>query len=184
MFSSLNPLIAAVSALIPGIIIGYLARHVISSRRASLAESKAQTILSDSKSKSQDIILEAKNKALEILEDAKKEEKERNAQLARIENLLTKKEGELESRAKELDSEKNVLKTKTAELGAEKTELEKIIHKQVGELERISELDRNQAKKEMLLKVEEEYKDDLYKQLKRLEQENKDELDKKARELL
>src|SRR3990167_1602794 len=184
MFSQLSPLVAAVSALLPGIIIGYLVRQLLSSKRVSSAESRAEAILSESKSKSQDILLEAKNKAIAILEDVKKEEKERNAQLSRIENLLTKKESELEARAKELTSEKETLKSKTVELTVVKTALDHIKLRQLGELEKISGLNRDQARGEMLSKVEEEYKDDLYKQLKRLEQGNREELDKRAREIL
>ena len=184
MFSQLSPLVAAVSALLPGIIIGYLVRQLLSSKKISSAESRAEAILNESKSKSQDILLEAKNKSFAILEDAKKEERGRNAQLSRIENLLTKKENELETRARELIAEKETLKMKAVEFGVAKTELEQIKSRQLSELERISGLDRNQARGEMLSKVEEEYKDDLYKQLKRLEQENKEELDKKAKEIL
>lgn len=184
MFPSLSPLIAAVAALIPGIIIGYLARHVISSRSASQAEAKAQQMLADSKSKAQDILLEAKNKALEILEEAKKEEKERNAQLSRIENLLTKKENELESRAKELKTEKDTLASKAQELTVLKTEVEKNRQKQIFELERVASLTKDQAKSELFTKIEEESKDDLYKKMLKLEQESKEELDKKAREIL
>lgn len=170
--------------MIPGIIIGYLARHVISSRSASQAEAKAQQMLADSKSKAQDILLEAKNKALEILEEAKKEEKERNAQLSRIENLLTKKENELESRAKELKTEKDTLASKAQELTVLKTEMEKNRQKQIYELERVASLTKDQAKSELFTKVEEESKDDLYKKMLKLEQESKEELDKKAREIL
>ena len=184
MFSQLSPLVAAVSALLPGIIIGYLIRQLLSSKRISSAESKAEAILNESKSKSQDILLEAKNKALAILEDAKKEEKERNVQLSRIENLLTKKESELELRAKELIEEKEIFKAKTAELNVIKTELEQAKLRQFGELEKLSGFSRERARSEMLSRVEEEYKEDLYKQLKRLEQENGEELDKKAREIL
>src|SRR3989344_1486089 len=146
MFSSLSPLIAAISALIPGIVIGYLARHIVTSRRASQAESKAQSLLAEAKSKSQDILLESKNKALKILEEAKKEEKERNSQLLRIENLLTKKENELEQKGKEIFSEKENLKQKTVELVTLKVELEQSREKQLKELERISGLDREKAK--------------------------------------
>ena len=184
MFSQLSPLLAAVSALLPGIIIGYLIRQLLSSKKISSAESKAEAILNESKSKSQDILLEAKNKALSLLEDAKKEEKERNVQLSRIENLLTKKENELESKARELIDERSVLKTKTAELNDEKTELELVKIKQISELEKISGLSKGQAKNEILSRVEEEYKEDLYKQIKRLEQGNREELDKKARDIL
>ena len=184
MFSSLSPLIAAVSALIPGIIIGYLARHVISSRSASQAESKAQNILADSKSKAQDILLKAKNRALETLEEGKREEKERNAQLSRIENILTKKENELELKAKELKNEKETLITKAQEVVSLRSDLEKNRQKQIEELERVASLTREQAKGELFTKVEEDAKDELYRKMIKLEQENRDELDKKAKEIV
>src|SRR3990167_11183647 len=125
MLSNLNPLIAAISALLPGLIIGYLVRQVLSSRKASQAEAKAEAMLNEGKSKAQDILLEAKNKALAILEEGKKEEKERNSQLSRIENLLTKKENELEIRAKELKVDKENLTAKVQEVVSLKSELEK-----------------------------------------------------------
>jgi ribonuclease Y len=184
MFSSLNPLIAAISALLPGIIIGYLLRQFIVSRRTSQAESRAQTLLTDSKSKAQDILLEAKNKALKILEDSKKEEKERHSQLIRIENLLTKKENELEQKGRELSAEKENLRAKATELISMRTEMEQGLQKQISELERISGLSKEAAHTEIMSKVEEEYKDELYKRIKKLEQDNRDELDKKAKEIL
>jgi len=166
MFSNLSPLIAAVSALLPGLIIGYLIRQI------------------DSKSKAQDILLEAKNKALEILEEAKKDEKERNSQLARIENLLTKKENELESRAKELKTEKENLISKAQEVANLKVEFETGRQKQIVELERVASLSKEQAQTELFRKIEEESKDELYKKMLKLEQENKEELNKKAREIV
>ena len=184
MFSGLNPLITAVSALLPGLVIGYLIRHLVASRKVTLAESKAEAVLADSRSKSQDILLEAKNNAFKILEEAKKEEKERNSQLSRIENLLTRKESELEQKAKELSSEKETLKSKTVELVALKSELEQSREKQLKELERVSGLDREKAKIELVAKTEEEYKDDLYKRMRKLENDNREELEKKAREIL
>ena len=184
MLSNLNPLIAAISALLPGLIIGYLVRQVLSSRKASQAEAKAEAILNESKSKAQDILLEAKNRALETLEEVKKEEKERSSQLSRIENLLTKKENELESRDKELRIDKASLVSKGQELVVLKSELEKNRQKQIQELERVASLNKEQAKAELFRKAEEEAKDELYKKIIRLEQDNKEELDKKAREIL
>ena len=70
------------------------------------------------------------------------------------------------------------------DLGVEKKEIEQIRNGQMIELERVSGLNREEAKAEMLVKIGEEYKEDLYKQVKRLEQENKEEMDKKAREIM
>ncbi len=184
MISDLSPLIAAISALIPGVIIGFLMRQVIVSRRVSSAESKAQSLLTEAKTKAQDILLEANNKSLKVLEDSKKEEKERHAQLSRIESLLTKKESELEEKSKELTSEKESLKIKITEVASIRNDLEHGREKQIKELERISDLDKETAKTELIKKVEEDYKDDLYKRMIKLELENKEELEKKAREVL
>ena len=171
-------------ALFAGLTAGYLIRQLIASVRVSQAESKAQALLADSKSKSQDILIEAKNKAIKVLEDAKKEEKERNVQLARIENILTRKEGELEQKEKELGTERENLKSKAIELVSVKTSLEQDRQKQVEELERISRLKQDEAKQELINKVEEEYKNEFYEKLIKLERQNREELDKKAREIL
>lgn len=184
MTSDLSPLIAAISALLPGLVIGYLIRQLIVSKKVSSAESKAQKLLAEAKSQSQDILLEAKNKTLRVFEEAKKEERERRDQVLKIENLLTKKENELEQKSKELQSEKETLKSKAIELGTLKTDLENTRQKQLTELERVAGLNRQEAKAELVKKTEEEYKDDFYKQIKKLEQEQQEELDKKAREIL
>jgi len=167
-----------------GFVAGYLLRQLIASARVNQAESRAQTLLSDAKSKSQDVVIEAKNTALKILEDAKKEEKERNAQLARIENILTKKESELEHKEHDIQSEKEILKSKATELVAVKADLEQSRAKQIAELERISDLKQDDAKKELVAKIEEEYKGEIYEKIIKLERESKEELDKKAREIL
>ena len=184
MLTDLSPLIAAVSALLPGLLIGYLLRQLVASRSVSSAESKAEGLVTEAKSQSQDILLEAKNKALLTLEDAKKEEKERRNQTLKIENLLTNKEVELEQKSKELNSEKENLKTKANELVVIKTDLETARQKQLKELERVAGLDRQEAKAELMAKTEEEYKDDFYKRVNKLEQEQKDELEKRAREIM
>jgi ribonuclease Y len=183
-FSGFSPLIAAISALLPGLIIGYLIRQLVSSRKVNQAESRAQELLSDAKSKSQDILLETKNNALKILEESKKEEKDRLAQLSRIENLLTRKENELEQKDKELKQEKESLRSKAQEISVMKEEVRQVHSRQISELERIAHLDKEVAKTELIKKIEEEYKDDLYKRIKKLEGENKDEFDKKAREIV
>jgi ribonuclease Y len=177
-------LAAGILAILVGAVIGYTARKLLASRRADQAELKAQELLSESKNKSQDILLEAKNQSIKILEEAKRDEKERRDQLSKIENLLTKKEAELESKGKELVQEKESLKSKAEDLVIIKEQLEMGRQKQISELERITSLNREQAKEEIFKKVEEEYRDDLFQHLRKLESENREEIDRKAREIL
>src|SRR3989338_2602322 len=93
-------------ALVVGVAIGYIVNSLLSSRKADTARQKAEKLLLDAKNKSQDIILESKNKAIDILEEAKKDEQERSKQLSIIENLLSKKESELEIKVKETEEHK------------------------------------------------------------------------------
>src|SRR3989344_993201 len=184
MLFGLNPLLVVILAFLVAFLLGYFIRQLIALQRVSSAENKAQSVLNESKSKAQDIVIEAKDKALKILEEAKKEEKERHDQGMRIENLLTKKETDLEERAKEVKQEKEALKQKAQELANIKTELIQAQEKGVSELERISSLGREKAKEELLAKIEDEYKEELVQKIKKLANENRLELEKQAREIL
>ncbi len=180
----LSTVAAGALGLLFGALIGYFARQLLASKRASQAESRAQSILNEAKSKAQDILLEAKDNALKSLEESKKEEKERSAQLSRIESLLTRKEAELEQKSKELNQEKESLKAKAVEIMALKTQVEETRQKQITELERVSGLTRDVAKAELVAKIEEDAKDDLYRKVRKLEIDNKEEIEKKARDIV
>ena len=184
MLLQINPLFVAVFGIAAGIAVGYVTRRFIADRRIKSAESKAQNILNEAKSTSQDILLEAKNKALKILDDSKKETKERNAQLIRIEWMLSKKEGELDGKSKILDKEQFQLKTKTDEILKIKTDLEETNQKKLAELQKISGMDKSDAKKILLAEVEREYQNEIYERMKKLDTTQREELDKKAREIL
>ncbi len=176
--------VVEVLALLFGLLVGYIIRQVLAALRATQAESRAQATIADAKSKAQDILLEAKNKSLEVLEESKKTEQERMAQLSRIENLLTKKEVELEKKDKEINTEKETLKHKVQEVVTLKQQVEETRAKQITELERVAGLGRDVAKTELVKKIEEESKDELYQKIRKLELENKEEVDKKAREIV
>lgn len=174
----------SIPALVVGFLVGFFIRKFLAGRKAAQAEERASIILAESKSKAQEVLLDANNKALKILEEAKNEEVERRKQADRIENLLSRKETDLDERAKELTIEKTTLKQKAEEVVSLKQELDTIRIKQITELERVSSLSREQAKDQMLKKVQEEYKEDLYHHIKKLDSDNREELDKKAREIM
>ncbi len=173
-----------IPALLVGLLIGFFLRKFLASKKAADAESRAVVVLNESKAKAQEILLESNNKALKILEEAKQEEADRRKQLDRIENLLAKKEGELDQKSTELVTEKESLKHKAEEVVALRADLDIIRGKQISELERVSGLSRDTAKEHMLKKVQEEYREDLMVQLRRLDTDNREELDKKAREIM
>lgn len=170
--------------LVTGIIVGYLLNLFLTKKRISSAKTRAENMVNEAKNKSQDFLLEAKDKAIKILEDAKKEEQERNKQLVRIENLLTKKENELDTKAKELDRDKQSLRSKAVEIQNLEVEIQARKEKQNEELEKIAGLNKDEAKQILFRNIEEEYKDDLFKQIQKFEQFGKEDLERRAKELL
>ncbi|MCC6405110.1 MAG: ribonuclease Y [Candidatus Yanofskybacteria bacterium] len=174
----------SIPAVAVGFLIGFFLRKYLATRKTAQAEERAQAILNEAKTKAQDVVLEANNRALKVLEDSKREEADRRKQLDRIENLLTKKETDLEERAAEITRERGSLKQKNEEATALKTDLEQVRARQLAELERVSGLNRDQAREQMLVKVQEQYREDLYHQLRKLDGENREELEKKAREIM
>ena len=171
----------SIPAVAVGLLIGYFLRKFLAGRKAAQAETRAEAILNESKAKAQDVLLDANNKALKVLEDSKREEADRRKQLDRIENLMTKKESDLEERGKEVAGERASLKHKAEELVALKADTEQAHAKQVAELERVSGLNREQARDQIMAKVAEQYRDDLYHQLRKLDSENRYQFEQKAR---
>ncbi|MCC6934258.1 MAG: ribonuclease Y [Candidatus Yanofskybacteria bacterium] len=174
----------SIPAVAVGFLVGFFLRKYLATRKTAQAEERAQAILTEAKTKAQDVVLEANNRALKVLEDAKREEADRRKQLDRIENLLTKKETDLEERTAEIAKERTSLKQKHDEAAVLKADLDQIRSRQLAELERVSGLNREQAREQMLTKVQEEYREDLYHQLRKLDGENREELEKKAREIM
>jgi len=131
MSFTFSALPAGLLAILLGFAIGFFTRKILAGRRAAQAEARAEEILNKAKLESQDTLLDAKNKSLKLLEDAKREEKERRVQLDRIENLLTKREEDLEVKTKDLDKEHKIIADKNANLDSLKVELDDERRKQI-----------------------------------------------------
>ncbi len=163
---------------------GYVLNLLLTNKRIASSRDRAEKFVLEAKTKAQDILLEANKKSLDILEDAKKEEQTRNQQLSRIENLLSKKESEMDQRAKDLERQQHVVGEKGKQQELLQAELEVRRESQMKELERIAGLGKTQAKEQLMTAIEEEYRDELYQKMKKQEQGNQEQLEAKAREIM
>ncbi len=177
-------LIGGFLALGAGIVVGYFLNQLLSSNKISSARSKAESLLSEAKSQSQNLILEAKEKVLKILDEAKRDEEERRRQFSKAEDILSKREKELEAKTTDLNKEKTSLDKSKSEVEELKTDLTQRRQTQIAELEKISQLKRDDAKEILFKNLEEEYKEDLYNHIRKLEDSNNEEIGKRAKEIL
>jgi ribonucrease Y len=183
-----------ISAIV-GAIVGYLVRKSIAEAKISSAEKYAAQVIEDSKRDAEalkkEALLEAKDEIYKLRTDAEKEVKERRSELQKQENRLLQKEESLDRKSESLDKKEQMLDKKEESLAKKQHQIEEIeskveqlLHKQQTELERISGLSRDDAKKIIVADVEKELAHDTAVMIKDSEGRAKEEADKKAKEIL
>ncbi|PIR89019.1 MAG: ribonuclease Y [Candidatus Harrisonbacteria bacterium CG10_big_fil_rev_8_21_14_0_10_40_38] len=171
-------------ALLVGLLVGYVIRRIAVGQRASSIEQKLKLQVEEAKQNAQAVLLEAKEKAAVFLDDAKKEEKERQQQLDKLADRLIKREELIEQQVRQVSSKEEHLEGELAKLAKLKTETEEKQSKLAGELERITGLSLEDAKKELFSKIEDEYKQELPSLVQKLEKERRDEIEKRSQEII
>ena len=175
--------IGSIGVLIGGAI-GYVLRKKIANIQAGTLENKLGKLVDESHTKAKEIVLSAKEEAVRILESAKKEEKDREAQLAKHEERIENREDFLDKKVAEYDRLERELVEKTEKIKIVKEEVDRAQTQQAAALEKISGYSKEQAKTELFNVTEQQYKNDLITQIRKLENENHDAFEKKANDIL
>ena len=182
--NQLFPLIVGFLALAIGSILGYYARQSIAKRNWRSIEARLQKRISQAKTQSEEILAGAKKEAEQILESVKKETNQQRAELFKTERLLLKRENILEQKISAFESEKNDFQEKVRKLKGIKETLENLRTEAIANLEKISGLSREEAKKELLENLEKEYQKEILEKMRKLELEGRERFEKRAKEIL
>ncbi|MDD5590786.1 MAG: ribonuclease Y [Dehalococcoidales bacterium] len=154
------------------------------SREMRLAERKAAKIQTDAEHKARDMVGEAKTEAAKLKSAAEAECRERRSELQRNENRLVQKEGTLERKLEDLERRARDMTNKEEKMESIREQLEEARGKQLKQLEIISGMSTDEAKKSLLDSVEVEIRDDTSRRLREWENELRAEENKKAQEIL
>jgi len=148
---------------------------------AKEAERNAASLLKEAKIESKDIIYQAKL-------DVEKDFKERKTELSQLERTVRRKEETLDKKLEQHERKDDDLNRREREFGNTEKKLnesiqeyEQVIGKQTEVLERLSGQSMDEAKAEVMLRVEEDSKFEAAKLAKRIEEEAKDTASKKAK---
>ncbi|MBM3258083.1 MAG: ribonuclease Y, partial [Candidatus Nealsonbacteria bacterium] len=178
------PLLAGILALALGSVLGYYARQSIAKKQAGTLEAKLQKKVLKAKQDSETLLAEAEEKAKQLLESAKKEIDERRYEVLKTERLLLKRENILDQKISVLDKNQREFQEKVEKLRTVKESLEKLRQEAIDNLERISKISREEAKKELLQNLEKEYQQEALEKIRKLEKEGWEKYEEKAREIL
>lgn len=168
--------------------IGYLVRKNIAEGKIATAEKAAIRIVQEAEQtgevKRKEALVEAKEEIHRMRSEMDRENKERRGDIQRQERRLLQKEENLDRKIESFEKKEEHLVVRETFLSDSQAKVEALYQKQLGELERLSGLSTDDAKKELLQSVEEEVKHETAMLIKDLEQQAKDEADKKAREII
>jgi ribonuclease Y len=159
--------------------------------RSKEAEIKVEAMLAEAKAEEKDVLLRAKDEALKIRTAAEQEAREARSEYQRGERRLTQKEENIDRKLETIEQREKSLADKEQEaaqakeeMAAARQKLDDARQEQIRELERVSAMDRNEAKAQLLEAVEAEIRPEANKRVREMEFEAKEEGEAKARKII
>ena len=181
-------LIIAAVCLLAGALIGYIYRKNVGEKAIGSAEQKAKNLILDAENKSEtmkkEAILEAKEEAHRLRNEAERDARERRAEIQRSERRLIQKEESMDRKLENIEKKEESITQKEQAIVNKQKELDKVISKQLEELERISGYTIDEAKAILLSNIEKEVLHDASLMIKDIESKAKEEADKKAKNII
>ena len=187
----MDPILAIVLiviALIGGCGIGFLVRKVLSEKKLGSATEQARKILEEAiknaESAKKESIISAKEEIFQLKKEADYDIKERRKEVSRLERRVTQKEETLDAKIEGLEKKEAVLQEKTNQAELLRTEIQKTLDGQLAMLEKIAGLTREEAKAELVKRLDSEMQHEYAMKIADYEEKFKDEADTKARDIL
>ncbi len=187
----MDPIIVLLIVLVVGALcfgIGYFIRKSLAEAKITSAEAKAEQIVEQSRKDAdalkKETIVEAKDEVHKLRAEAERDIRDRRNEVQRLERRLLQKEESLDKKIESLERKEEKVANKEKRIEETQEQIDDIYRKQVTELERISGLTTEDARKIILGNVEQEVRHETAQLIKDLEQRAKEEADKRARDIV
>ncbi len=184
----ISVLVTFVVSIVIGTLIGILYRKKVAEAEIGSAEAQAKRIVEEgekiAETKRKEALIEAKEEILKAKNESERELKERRKEISRLENRAAAREEALDRKIENLEKKEETLNKKikqNTELGEE---IEALKAKELEVLQKISGYSVQEAKDELLSRIEEEVKHEAAMKIVEIESQLKDEADDKARNII
>jgi ribonuclease Y len=184
----LATVLIAIVTLVIGLLVGYIIRKNTAEKTIGSAEVKARNLIQDAENKAEsikkEITIEAKEEAHRIRSEADRDVKERRAEIQRSEKRLIQKEESIDRKLENIERKEENIANKEQAIVEKNKEIEKVLEKQMEELERISGYSVEDAKQILLSNCEKEVRYEAGMMTKEIIAKAKEEADKQAKEII
>ncbi len=176
------------SCSLVGVLIGWLTRLAYAKYQLSSSEQRAIRIKQDAELEAErqknEYLLEGKDQLHRERKQQDKEIRERRNELQKYEKRIQTKEDSLDAKLLNIENQQKTIDDNEAELNERTRSIKDLEDSLKMELEKVSGLSREEAKRVIIERVENEAKHDAQALVNKIEQEAKDTSEKKAREIL
>ena len=183
-----NTLLVILITLPAGLLLGWTVRWLYARYQLSSSEQKAERVkqeaIKEAENKRKEMLLEAKDQLIRDRNNQERDLRDRRAELQKFEKRLQQKEDNLEKKLQGVDQQVLAFEAKEQEISNRETGLTEQEGFLKTEIERISGLTAEEAKRMIIQKMENDAKHDAQVIINKIEQEATTSAEKKARDIL
>ncbi len=183
----MNPgttIIIAVITLIVGAGIGFGLHFYLARQEKIRLQIKAENIVLEADERAKEVELQAKDKAIQIRQQADAESSRRRSEISREEDRLTKRREELDNRTDRLEKREAALNKRQSAIDKRANDVEAMYENEISELQRISQMTKEDARAVLMTEVEKDARDDMARIIRQVEAEAQEDGDRRAREII
>ena len=171
-----------------GFFVGMALRKKIAESKIESAEKEAKRLVDLAKVEAENMkkeqIFKAKEEIMNNRKELDQEIKERRSEIQKQESRMIQKEENLDKRIETLEKKEKDLDKEYESLETQKNEVKELHEKEIQELQRISNLSREEAKEYLLSEINKEITTEKAKIIRELNQKAKEESTKNAKEII
>ena len=184
-------LLFSIFGLIFGVVVTFVVTMILNKSKEKQSDNIIEKAKKEAEKHKRDAILELKEEQIKIKQDFEKELKEKKEEAKELDERMRSREESIDRRDQILNDRENILSEKENNLTERQKEIQKledraneIVKEELGRLEEISGLTKEEAKKRIMSRVEETMTKEIAAYIKDREAEAKLDVDKKAKEML
>ena len=175
-------------ALVVGVVIGFILRKMGAEKKIGSAEEQARKILEDAiknaENAKKESIISAKEEIFQLKKEADREIKERRKETSKIENRLNQREEMVDAKLDKIEKKEAELAKKLADADKIREDVNQTLQGQLAMLEKIAGLTSEEAKAELVKRLDSEMQHETALKIAEYEERFKDEADTKAKDIL
>ncbi|MGH2660895.1 MAG: ribonuclease Y [Actinomycetota bacterium] len=182
------PVVAAIVAVVAGVLLGFLVRAAFAQTRAQSAESRAQKVVLEAEREAEKLVRDALGQVTEEIgamrRDADEEIRSRREEVKRGEQRMSKKEEALESKLTDVEARATELDDRDAKLQKVRQQLEQAAEQHRRQLEAVARMTAQEAREALVTQVVDEAKRQAMTTVREIEQRAREEGEGRARKIV